>query len=288
MNLKKRLSLINIWEEKEKTFLLTHILQNFSKTIEKLISVESKYVYAYHMSSEKFSQDLQITLKHLGAITSSGMEHHFLSHFMYYFLLMSGVRWTDEGNIVFGKEHYKEDKYGLNYDIYVSFLVNIPLKYDILDLGLIEKNMWEVSRYFESFAQKFDEEISQELQKIFERNAKKIFQEKRLEEQLYMMRYLQLADLLWVMNVGFTQDFSIDSLMFLQDVKEFTEIKPIFMLEIFQEVFWQNTTLEITRENYYKMKENFQISRKNFLISSWVQNIHDKKEISKKLMQKFQ
>ena len=108
------------------------------------------------------------------------------------------------------------------------------------------------------------------------------------KEQLYMWRYVALADLLGLMNIGFVKDFTIEGHMIEMIDSIPYDTKPIFMAPMFQEIFWTTKSINVTKENYQEIKQKIQIARENFLRDLWVENFSDKKEISQRLIERFQ
>ncbi len=223
----------------------------------------------------------------VGKITKNGMLHHLFSHYLLLFLAKWWVFYVKDELVVSDTDIFSQgDKYGMEYDLYLSFLSGIEFDPIILNFEFVSKNKIIIETHLEQMIKNFEESNKKYVQKVFQKQMKQTLSSHK--EQLYMWRYVALADLLGLMNIGFVKDFTIEGHMIEMIDSIPYDTKPIFMAPMFQEIFWTTKSINVTKENYQEIKQKIQIARENFLRDLWVENFSDKKEISQRLIERFQ
>lgn len=234
-----------------------------------------------------FERDIQAIWK----ITESWMTSHLFSHYFFYFIKKSWFFFSD-GWIRYNWEDISKihDKYCIEHDLWMLFLAWEKFDHKILDFEFIEDSISYIWKIFDDYTIEFHQEAKQNLATILQKNIDEVLVKKRDIEQKYMLQYLFLADVLWLCDdVGFLKEFYMTSEILIEfPVWIFSLRKPIFMTSMFQEIFGNAKSIKVTQENYQEIKQKIQIARENFLRDLWVENFSDKKEISQRLIERFQ
>lgn len=220
-------------------------------------------------------------------VTKQGMLYHLFTHYLLLFLWKWWIFYVKDELVIRDTDIFSQnDKYGMEYDLYLSFLSGIEFDPIILNFEFIRKNKAIMEDHLEKMIVNFEENNKKYVQKVFQKQMQKTLSSHK--EQLYMWRYVALADLLWLMNIWFVKDFSIEAHM-IETIETIPyHVKPIFMTSMFQEIFGNAKSIKVTQENYQEIKQKIQIARENFLRDLWVENFSDKKEISQRLIERFQ
>lgn len=227
-------------------------------------------------------------IKYVKCITKEWMWHHFMSHYFLYLLKMSWIV-VQNWKIVLNNHDIviDYDKLGLDYDIYLSYLAGIKLESYYFNIDIVKKNQKIIWGYFEQLTKELDIWIKNELYQVVNKNLERYLWKNQKLEQEDLLNNLRLADLLGLVEVWKWKNYYICWSM----LKEFKwdqdtslyESKPGFMLEIIQNIFWENKTIKITKENYKEMKDKFRKERELYLKKIWVTDLWNKKEIEEKL-----
>ncbi len=279
-----------------KKWILKKVQGIFQETVNRVVShvmhivssnTNIRYIYANEFQGPFQNIDSERLIE-VWKITEWGMCDHLLTHYVLYFLSRGGTYYCNGRFYSSNEEMFSEyDKYGMEYDLYLSFLSGIKFYDQILDFQFVQKHTSTIKHYLEILVSTTDVTENEKIyfSHILDENLEKTFSSE--QEQKYMLRYLFLADLLGLVDVWFMKDFSISSVMIESTKIGRYDVKPLFMLDIFNEIFGKNQVLDVTQENYQEIKEKIQKARENFLIKLWVQDFINKKEISQKLLESF-